>query len=1503
MTFQHLRSLASGRLLATIAAAAMLLATAPAWNSSVAHAQQCASEDPPCPTPPPLAVGVQAPGDTVRANPVTVSFTVTGVSAGALSSSATLDGAAIGAPTWQYESNGASVSGYVQVSPTADGAHTVTITFCESGRTPSCASDGTSFVYKAPPPPPSQGNPIIAQESGSSVRRSLSGCASCVYTTLSYSTPAYRSLDQDRSLTLLYSSATSAPFGQVVLDVNPNSTTAPNKISVSLKRASGELVTLANGQTEVFYAGGSGAARVTAQFDATSEPGNVLTMTAIVRNWWGASWLETQVSVKAIIVNKRSSSFGFGAFGNGWSVAGVQQLRLPGGEYGEAMFEDNDRAVVFANCGQACWTPPPGEGSTFAWGQNGRLHRRYADGAVAEFDHATGLQAVIRDRLGLQTSFTYDAQRRLTQIMDPAGISTFIVYSGPAGVARTASITGPSSGGRTVLVNIGANDDLISIIDPDNVTAMSVASSNNRIISVADRIGGATTYTYDSHGSLATVTGPAVTTDDRGFARSTTTYRSREAALLPAPGSGTSINPGGRVIPDTTWIRVTSQRGDNVKWLSNGVGDAVKTITVDPLGKADSTLITYNVANQPATMWSSSGARMEYRWSGHLLTQVVDNVANVTTDYSYNGLGQPTVVRVNQAIQQTNFYSADSRSVLDSSKAGTSVSRYTSDALARVLTAIDGGGHQSSFVYEAGALQNLASVTKNGKTTQFAYDGLGRPVSVTDALGQTSSMGYDVLNRPSSVSAPGRGTASWGYNDASRTYTFTDGKLQQYTAVANALGATMAEYNPYNPSLSDQYRYDSDGNLSSVTTRAQRTRQITRDLLGRPTQISAGGLATTIAYDTARKWTAYNNAESTDTIFVDGDGRVTKQTTFRPGGPSTNPGLMRFTLLTTYGAQGQRRSLTVSSPLWNGVDVRSETDVDALLRPNFVGAVDGSWTSIGYNPDERPLTISFPQLGTSTRRRQSLTYTGADRLASSTSNVAPDALSWSYGYDGLERLSQLSQGEGTYAAVRTATFDAAGRLGHWTDYRTVDLPPQWVCDDPYDELSCYWYYGTQSQAVRDSTYSYDAVGNRTDLGATVAAGNRLTAFNGYTLAYDEDGNLVSKTGNGTNQTFAWNAFGQLDAVTTNGSTTTFGYDGLGRRVRKTVDGVMTRSLHDGDNLVVQTDREGTRQLEFSYYPGIDQPHAVRQSATGNLYYYATSQPGHVTALVDRYDQVVNRYEYAPFGASLSATGPVVQPFRFAGRELDAETGLYYNRARYYDPALARFISEDPIGLEGGVNTYAYTENDPINYRDPTGLETTCSEWTLTWKQTNEDHWVGTLTCTGVTTLDRVTVTARGGGGGTPSDRGGRPWADTPAVGAGGATGRSAPGRMASCMANGTVENFMEAKQGVRDLIGLGGQLAAGMALGSGAAKAIGVPRIGGVILKYGAGVARSALVGGIAPQLTATVAVWEMEYVGGMALGAGVVGSAITAPLVYGALNFGYLAGSVGVSTASCFSR
>ncbi|MGN6186845.1 MAG: RHS repeat-associated core domain-containing protein, partial [Thermoanaerobaculia bacterium] len=93
------------------------------------------------------------------------------------------------------------------------------------------------------------------------------------------------------------------------------------------------------------------------------------------------------------------------------------------------------------------------------------------------------------------------------------------------------------------------------------------------------------------------------------------------------------------------------------------------------------------------------------------------------------------------------------------------------------------------------------------------------------------------------------------------------------------------------------------------------------------------------------------------------------------------------------------------------------------------------------------------------------------------------------------------------------------------------------------------------------------------------------------------------------------------------------------------------------------------------------------------------------------------YHYTPFGEIENSTN-ALQPLRFMGRELDADTSLYYVRNRWYDPVLGRFVSEDPIGLRGGINPYAYVGNDPVNLRDPQGLSPTCS----TFISVTGDEW-------------------------------------------------------------------------------------------------------------------------------------------------------------------------------------
>ena len=132
---------------------------------------------------------------------------------------------------------------------------------------------------------------------------------------------------------------------------------------------------------------------------------------------------------------------------------------------------------------------------------------------------------------------------------------------------------------------------------------------------------------------------------------------------------------------------------------------------------------------------------------------------------------------------------------------------------------------------------------------------------------------------------------------------------------------------------------------------------------------------------------------------------------------------------------------------------------------------------------------------------------------------------------------------------------------------------------------------------------------------------------------------------------------------------------------------------DGNNNIV---------AEYFHGPGIDEPIAmIRNNQT---YYYHADGLGSIIAITDATGNVVQRYEYDSFGnITYQQDANFKQPYTYTGREYDNESGLYYYRARYYDAKVGMFISEDPIGFDGGdVNFFAYVGNNPINYTDPTG---------------------------------------------------------------------------------------------------------------------------------------------------------------------------------------------------------
>ena len=172
-------------------------------------------------------------------------------------------------------------------------------------------------------------------------------------------------------------------------------------------------------------------------------------------------------------------------------------------------------------------------------------------------------------------------------------------------------------------------------------------------------------------------------------------------------------------------------------------------------------------------------------------------------------------------------------------------------------------------------------------------------------------------------------------------------------------------------------------------------------------------------------------------------------------------------------------------------------------------------------------------------------------------------------------------------------------------------------------------------------------------------------------------------------------------VTTPTETTAYAYDPFGRRIEKMVGAAVTLYVYDREDIVTEYDGDGLLQAAYIHGPGIDEPLQLKKD--GITYYYQRDGLGSITSLSDGDGTKLKTYQYDSFGNIINETGTVENPYTYTGRERDSETGLYHYRARYYDPTIGRFLSEDPIGFWGGdVNLYGYVLNNPVNWVDPFG---------------------------------------------------------------------------------------------------------------------------------------------------------------------------------------------------------
>lgn len=248
------------------------------------------------------------------------------------------------------------------------------------------------------------------------------------------------------------------------------------------------------------------------------------------------------------------------------------------------------------------------------------------------------------------------------------------------------------------------------------------------------------------------------------------------------------------------------------------------------------------------------------------------------------------------------------------------------------------------------------------------------------------------------------------------------------------------------------------------------------------------------------------------------------------------------------------------------------------------------------------------------------------------------------------------------------------------------------------------------------TYEYDKNGNRIKTGGSFArtgvpqaitstnynVNNQQTVFGDKALTYDNNGNVQTITEGGNTTTYFWNARNQLVQISGPGANATFVYDGLGRREKKTINGAITEFLYDGLNPVQETNGAPVTANVLTGL-GIDEFLVRTDTGTSASSFFLTDALGSAVALTNSSGALQTEYTYEPFGKNSFTGSTNSSSYQYTGRENDG-TGLFYYRNRYYHPELARFISEDPIGFDGGdFNLYPYVGDNPLLYIDPFGL--------------------------------------------------------------------------------------------------------------------------------------------------------------------------------------------------------
>jgi RHS repeat-associated protein len=361
---------------------------------------------------------------------------------------------------------------------------------------------------------------------------------------------------------------------------------------------------------------------------------------------------------------------------------------------------------------------------------------------------------------------------------------------------------------------------------------------------------------------------------------------------------------------------------------------------------------------------------------------------------------------------------------------------------------------------------------------------------------------------------------------------------------------------------------------------------------------------------------------------------------------------------------------------------------------------NGASASYSYDELNRLSTLVDNRLGSTT----SYSYDPASNLATAT---YPNGLKSTFTYDPLNRLTALNAGTASYAyqlgptGNRTQATEGNGRTLQWSYDGIYRLTNEAVSADP-------------NNVNGSVAYGLDPVGNRlTETSSLNGVNSGSFGYNAddevSTETYDNNGNTLTTGG----KTFTYDAENHLTGMSGGGTTVSIVYDAFGNRVAKTVNGVTTQYLVEDDvnptgyPQVMEEIAGGVVQRVYAYgLQRISEDQVVNNAWTPSFYVYDGA--GSVRQLTNAAGAVTDTYEYDAFGNKINSTGTTPNNYLYRGEQYDPDLGLYYLRARYYDPATGRFFSRDSengkLYDQATFHKYLYAGGNPVNYADPRGRE-------------------------------------------------------------------------------------------------------------------------------------------------------------------------------------------------------